>query len=101
MSLPALHHAAVSTTAASVSASATTTPDAGAVPPTLGVPLFLLGFMAGAFAMGFLALVMHRRLAEELTRDQARRLSAARHKAYGQGYQHRAALEFAAREEGA
>ncbi len=69
--------------------------------PSLAIPLFLLGFMAGGFGMGLLALVMHRRLTEELTREQARRLTAARQKAYGQGYEHRAALEFAAREEGA
>lgn len=68
---------------------------------SITVPLFLLGFMAGGFAMGLLALVMHRRFMEELMREQARRLAAARHKAYGQGYEHRAALEFAAREEGA
>lgn len=67
----------------------------------LSIPLFLLGFMAGGFGMGLLALVMHRRFAEELVREQARRLAAARHKAYSQGYEHRAALEFAAREEGA
>lgn len=67
----------------------------------LSTALFLLGFMAGGFGMGLLALVMHRRLTEELAREQARRLCAARHKAYSQGYEHRAALEFAAREEGA
>lgn len=67
---------------------------------SLSIPLFLLGFMAGGFGMGLLALVMHRRLAEEQARESARRLAAARQKAYSQGYQHRAALEFATREEG-
>lgn len=62
---------------------------------------FLLGALAGANGIGLLAVVLHRRLAETLRQEQAARLSAARRKAYSQGYEARAALEFAARKEGA
>lgn len=68
-------------------------------PSLLFIPVFLLGFMGGGFAAGLLALLLHKRLLEELTQEHLRRLAETRRRAYGQGYEHRAALEFAAREE--
>jgi len=61
---------------------------------------FLIGALAGANGVGLLALVLHQRLAETLRLEQAARLAASRRKAYSQGYETRAALEFAAREDG-
>ncbi len=58
---------------------------------------FVLGLLAGGNGVGFLALVMHRRLLETLRQDHAHQLQTMRRKAYAQGYEHRAALEFAER----
>lgn len=62
---------------------------------------FGLGLLAGANGVGMLALVMHRRLMETLRQERAEQLRAVRRKAYSQGYEARAALEFTARREGA
>ena len=61
---------------------------------------FSLGLLAGANGVGLLAVGMHRRLVETLRQERAEQLRAARRKAYSQGYEARAALEFAARQEG-
>ena len=71
------------------------------LPPGALLLTFGLGLLAGVNAAGLLAVVLHRRLARAVEREHAARLAAARRKAYTQGYESRAALEFTARQEGA
>lgn len=63
------------------------------------VLFFILGLLAGANGVGFLALVMHRRLVESLRQDHTHHLQAVRRRGYAQGYEHRAAMEFPEKQE--
>lgn len=60
---------------------------------------FLFGSLFGAALTCFGAAILHKKSMEDINNHTARKISDARRKAYSQGYEHRAALEFVAREE--